>query len=237
MADDPSDLFAAAVADDPAGPVLTWYDDSSGERTELSGATLGNWLAKTANMLVDSAGAGPGDSVVALLPPHWQTAAVLLGAWAAGLHVDTATTAPASAAPQPVDVLFAAASRVEEARSWAAGERYVLALAPMAAPLRQVPHGWVDYVTEVRAHGDHFTPYAMGSPEAADLAARAARRAAQLGLSRGDRVLIDAAAHPDPLDWLLAPLAAGASIVLCGELDPARVTDRMAAERVNVRLS
>jgi hypothetical protein len=50
-------------------------------------------------------------------------------------------------------------------------------------------------------------------------------------------VLIDAAAHPDPLDWLLAPLAAGASIVLCGELDPARVTDRMAAERVNVRLS
>src|SRR5262245_66226190 len=51
-------LLAAA---DPTRPLLTWYDDTTGERTELSGATLGNWVAKTANLLVDGVGAGPGD--------------------------------------------------------------------------------------------------------------------------------------------------------------------------------
>jgi hypothetical protein len=46
--------------------------------------------------------------------------------------------------------------------------------------------------------------------------------------------LVDAAAHPDPVDWLLAPLAAGASTVLCGQLDRGRLADRVAAERVTV---
>ena len=83
-------LLAAAVAVDPTRPLLTWYDDGTGERTELSGATLANWVAKTANLLVDGAGTQPGDRTVVLLPPHWQTAAVLLGAWSAGLEVATA---------------------------------------------------------------------------------------------------------------------------------------------------
>ena len=46
---------------DPTRPLLTWYDDATGERTELSGATLANWVAKTANLLVDGLGLGPGD--------------------------------------------------------------------------------------------------------------------------------------------------------------------------------
>src|SRR2546430_14952911 len=79
--------FAAVVAVDPTRPILTWYDDGTGERTELSGATLANWVAKTANLFVDGLGLGPGDHAVVLLPPHWQTAAVLLGAWSAGLTV------------------------------------------------------------------------------------------------------------------------------------------------------
>src|SRR5688572_3007266 len=45
-----SALFASAVAVDPTRPLLTWYDDATGERTELSGATLDNWVAKTANL-------------------------------------------------------------------------------------------------------------------------------------------------------------------------------------------
>jgi hypothetical protein len=48
---------------------------------------------------------------------------------------------------------------------------------------------------------------------------------------RGDRLLIDADAHPDPVYWLVAPLLAGASIVLCRNLDRARVGERLAAER------
>src|SRR5215468_371295 len=70
-------------ATDPAQPLITWYDDATGDRAELSGATLANWVAKTANLLVDGGGLGPGDRAAVLLPPHWQTAAVLLGCWSA----------------------------------------------------------------------------------------------------------------------------------------------------------
>jgi hypothetical protein len=48
----------------------------------------------------------------------------------------------------------------------------------------------------------------------ADLAARAQARAVELGLL-GKRVLIDVGTHPRPLDWLLAPVAGRASLVLC----------------------
>jgi hypothetical protein len=41
-------------------------------------------------------------------------------------------------------------------------------------------------------------------------------------------VLIDVASHEHPVQWLLAPLAAGASVVLCANLDPARA--RVVAE-------
>ncbi|PWU52387.1 TIGR03089 family protein [Micromonospora globispora] len=229
MADNIARVFAAAIAADPTRPLLTWYDDATGERTELSGATLANWVAKTANLLVDELALSPGDRAGVLLPPHWQTAAVLLGCWSAGLTVtDT---------PGDVDVLFATADRVGEADAWSAGERYVLALAPFAAPLRQVPPGFADYVVEVRGHGDHFTPYPTGGEADADLLARATERATELCLTPGDRILVDAAAHPDPVDWLLAPFTAGASLVLCGNLDKSRLDARTASEKVTRTLA
>ncbi|MBQ0895280.1 TIGR03089 family protein [Micromonospora sp. U56] len=224
MAENIARVFADAIATDPARPLLTWYDDATGERTELSGATLANWVAKTANLLVDELALSPGDAAAVLLPPHWQTAAVLLGCWSAGVTVaDT---------PGDVDVLFAAADRVAEAAAWSAGDRYALALAPFAAPLRAVPAGFADYVVEVRTHGDHFTPYFQGGPGDAALLAPAADRATELCIAPGDRLLVDAARHPDPVDWLLAPLVRGASIVLCGNLDATRLDGRVASEKV-----
>ncbi|RZU73368.1 uncharacterized protein (TIGR03089 family) [Micromonospora kangleipakensis] len=229
MADNIARVFADAIATDPTRPLLTWYDDATGERTELSGATLANWVAKTANLLVDEAALAPGDTAGVLLPPHWQTAAVLLGCWSAKLTVvDT---------PGAVDVLFAAADRAAEAAAWSAGERYALALAPFAAPLRQVPPGFADYVVEVRGHGDHFTPYPKGGEADADLLARAEARATELGITPGDRLLIDAAVHPDPVDWLLAPLTRPASIVLCGNLDPSRLDSRATTEKATRTLT
>ena len=59
-------LFAA----DPAGPRITYYDDATGERIELSTVTMANWAAKTANLLRDEMGAGPGTRVAVLLPAH-----------------------------------------------------------------------------------------------------------------------------------------------------------------------
>jgi uncharacterized protein (TIGR03089 family) len=225
--------FATAAVEDPARPLLTWYDDATGDRTELSGATLDNWVSKTANLLVDGLGLGPGDRAGVLLPPHWQTAAVLLGGWAAGIEVVGVST-QATDEKVSVDVIFASADRVNDAEKWGTSERFVLGLAPMALPMRTVPSGFVDYVAEVRGFGDRFTPYPDQSD--GDLVERAAARAADLGLTAGDRVLVDAAKHPDPLDWLLAPLAGGTTLVLCGALDPAKLDDRTAAEKVTTRL-
>src|SRR4051812_38488226 len=133
------EALAAAVRRDPTTPLLTWYDDASGDRTELSGATMDNWVAKTANLLVDGVGLGHGDAVAVLLPPHWQTAALLLGTWAAGLAADLGPD------PQPVEVLFTSPERADTAAAWTTGDRYATGLLPLAAPLRQVPPGFLDY--------------------------------------------------------------------------------------------
>jgi uncharacterized protein (TIGR03089 family) len=234
--------FADALRRDPTAPLLTFYDDASGDRTELSGATLGNWVSKTANLLVDGAGLGPGDTVAALLPPHWQTAAIVLGISVAGLAVDFGPE------PQPVEVLFSSPERFEAAARWSSGDRYATGLLPLAMPLRALPPGSVDYPTEVRTYGDHFRPaHPVGRDDLAisgpvelshHLALEeATQRAAELGVRAGDRVLIDALSHPDPMDWLLTPLVAGASIVLCVNLDPTAVEKRASAERVTVTLA
>jgi uncharacterized protein (TIGR03089 family) len=230
--------FASAVRRDPATPLLTWYDDNSGDRTELSAATLDNWVSKTANMLIDGSGLGPGDTAAVLMPPHWQTAAILLGASAAGLAVALGGD------PSPADVLFTSADT--DTSGWVAPDRYVTGLLPLAMPLREVPAGSVDYVTEVRNFGDYFggqpvsqDDLALAGPVAMSHLAvlrNATERAAELGLTAGDRVLIDAGAYPDVADWLFAPLVAGASIVLCANLIPAKVESRAESEKVTVTL-
>jgi uncharacterized protein (TIGR03089 family) len=230
--------FADAVRRDPTAPLLTWYDDATGDRTELSGATLDNWVAKTANLLVDGLGLGLDDTAAVLLPPHWQTAAIALGCAVAGLAVDL------GGRPQAVDALFTCPDRVAEAAAWPATDRYVTGLLPLAMPLPELPSGFVDYVTEVRNYGDHFRgePFAPDTPALDGLThvavmRAAAERAAELGLAAGDRALIDTGTYPDPIDWLIAPLAAGASVVLCANLDPATVTRRAESEKVTVLLT
>ncbi|MQA25431.1 MAG: TIGR03089 family protein [Micromonosporaceae bacterium] len=245
----PAGLLAAAVTEDPARPLITYYDDATGERTELSVATVDNWVAKTANLLVDGCGLVPGDRAVALLPAHWQTAAVLLGCWAAGMA--TSHGAPANS-PQAVDVVFATAGRIDEARAWPAADRYALALAPLAAPLREIPDGFSDYVVDARQHGDRFVPYEPVDPDSdalvglprgslshQALASAGAERGAVLGLESGSRLLVvDGPDTPArPLDWLLAPLAAGASVVLCRNADPDKLKARAEQERITVTLS
>jgi uncharacterized protein (TIGR03089 family) len=239
-------IFAAAVAADPARPLLTYYDDATGERTELSGVTLGNWVSKTANLLVDGLGLGPGDRADLLLPPHWQTAAILLASWSAGLTVGYrpwSTAGLAADTSGTPDVVFVSHERE---RSFledvpAADERFVLSMHPFGMPMREVPDGYRDFNAEVRVFGDVFRPSALPSP--ATLATTdgttfgqwggiAAHIAGEMDLKPGDRVMIDASLHEQPVQWLLAPLAAGASIVLCANADPAKTAARAESERV-----
>src|SRR5262249_42609644 len=128
--------FAMMTATDATRPLITYYDDATGERLDLSGATLANWVSKTANLLVDGHGLGPGDVVAVRLPPHWLPAAILLGCWSAAVAVG----------PSDGEVGFATS-----ALDVAAADIYAVSLAPLGAPFRPgPPAGSSDYAVSVR---------------------------------------------------------------------------------------
>lgn len=84
-------------------PRMTWYGPG-GERVELSGAVLVNWVNKTANLLVEEFDAGPRTNVALALPAHWRTLIWALATWrvgacldAEGSHADVLVTADPAA--------------------------------------------------------------------------------------------------------------------------------------------
>ena len=97
----PEALFAAVLAARPAQPLVTFYDEARGERSELSARSLGNWVAKTHFLLSDELGLGAGDAGFVDLPAHWISVPALLGCWTAGLEVVTDPARAAVAFVQP----------------------------------------------------------------------------------------------------------------------------------------
>ncbi|MEU1299111.1 TIGR03089 family protein [Streptomyces shenzhenensis] len=239
----PADLLRSALAADPGRPLVTFYDDATGERVELSVATFANWVAKTANLLQGDLAAGPGDRVALLLPAHWQTAVWLLACSSVGAIADVAGN------PAAADVVVSGPDTLEAARA-CSGERVALALRPLGGRFPQPPDGFLDYAVEVPGQGDRFAPFAPVDPEepalivagaeltGAEVVERARADAPALDLTGpGSRLLSGL-----PYDtWeglsagLYAPLAVGGSVVLCrhlARLDEEALAKRMEAERV-----
>lgn len=216
---------------DPVGPRITYYDDSTGERIELSAVTLANWAAKTANLLRDELGAGPGSRVAVLLPAHWQTAAVLFGVWWIGAE---------AVLDGPADIALCTLDRLDEADGLVAGgEVAVLSLDPFGRPVPDLPIGVTDYATAVRVHGDQIVPEpapgpALAGQSAAQLVAACVQSAAMQGLTPGDRVLSTATwDRPEKLvDGLLAVLSVGGSLVQVANPDAAAPQRRVEMEKV-----
>lgn len=216
---------------DPVGPRITYYDDATGERIELSAVTLANWAAKTANLLRDELGAGPGSRVAVLLPAHWQTAAVLFGVWWIGAE---------AVLSGPADVALCTLDRLDEADAAAAGgEVAVLSLDPFGRPVPDLPIGVTDYATAVRVHGDQIVPEpapgpALAGQSAGQLVAACVQSAAVQGLTPGDRVLSTATwERPEKLvDGLLAVLSVGGSLVQVANPDAAALQRRVEMEKV-----
>jgi uncharacterized protein (TIGR03089 family) len=217
----------------PAGPRITYYDDATGERIELSTSTLHNWAAKTANLLRDELGAGSGSRVAIMLPAHWQTAGVLLGVWYIGAEVVLGQG--------DCDIACCTADRLEEADAAVGpgGEVIALSLDPFGKPIPDLPFGVTDYATSVRVHGDQVTAErrpgpALAGRSAAEVLAAAETSGAARGLTATDRVLSTAGWDtPDAMiDNLLAVFAAGASLVQVANPDPEAQTRRRQAEKV-----
>lgn len=216
---------------DPVGPRITYYDDATGERIELSAVTLANWAAKTANLLRDELGAGPASRVAILLPAHWQTAAVLFGVWWIGAE---------AVLDGPADIALCTVDRLDEADdAVASGEVAVLSMDPFGKPVPDLPIGVTDYATAVRVHGDQIIPErqpgpALAGQSAGQLVAACMQSAAMQGLTSTDRVLSTASwTRPENLvDGLLAVLAVGGSLVQVANPDPAALQRRVEMEKV-----
>jgi uncharacterized protein (TIGR03089 family) len=235
----PAELLRTAARPDPSRPFLTFYDDATGERVELSFTTLENWVAKTANMIVEDLAARPGDRVALVLPTHWQSVVWYLACWTAGV------VAAPDADPADTEHVVTDPAGVERAAA-CPGERVLVPMRPFGAPALELPPGFYDYAAEVPAYGDQFAPFAPvtddlgalqrahGSATGAEVVEAARAAAASWDLKPQDRVLVTAdLGSPDGLlAGLLAPLAVGASVVLCRNADPTALPRRIETERV-----
>ena len=209
-----------AATGDRARPLLTYYGPE--QRIGLSGTTLENWAAKIANYLRDEAGLLPGDAVAVDLPEHWQTAAVLLGVWWAGLRVDLPGDQTSDAR-----VVFTESAGIE--RHPDADELVVVPLDPFGGRVPDLPAFATDFGDTVRPHGDHFSPagagpQALGELSTAQVLAAAGEAAGREDLTAGARVL---SCRPwrtadEVIANLLGPLVAGAALIW---VDPAAGQD------------
>jgi uncharacterized protein (TIGR03089 family) len=215
------ELFAAAVRRDGSGPFLTYYDDATGERIELSALTTANWVAKTANLLVDEYDVESGETVAIGLPPHWLGVVWALSTWSVGAALTSGTGTLAITGPD----LAIRGSR----------ETVASALLPLGGRFREpLPDGIHDYGAEVYNHPDVFVPFdppAPSTPAYDDLT-----HDDLIGTAEPvtDRILVtqDLTTRAG-VGLLVGVISGGGSIVLCRNLDESKLDRRVADEKVD----
>jgi uncharacterized protein (TIGR03089 family) len=229
----PERQFADLLAAEPSRPFVTYYDEASGERAELSVKSLANWVVKTHHLLSTELGLGVGDSALVAVPAHWISVPILLGCLTAGLEVTADGT---------TDVAF-----VEPATVSAANASDVYAIAPGSAAVgfrAAPPAAALDYVSSVRPQEDKWPSVRLtAGPEDPCLPRRTraevVAQAQAVGLAPGER-LLTTRGWSGPDDWIetvLAPLAVGGSLVIVTNASDAVVERRAAQERATRTLS
>ena len=226
-------LIAELLHDDPARPLVTFYDDATGERTELSVATWANWVAKTSSLLVEEFDLERGDRIHVDLPTHWLGPVFLAAAWNVGLVV-----APGA---DDADLVVSGPDRLAD---HAAGRVPVIgcALLPLGGRFPDgVPTGVHDFGIEVWSQPDSFLPW--DPPAADDDAVSGTDQRAlllppaspQTGVEPGGRLLTDAnPASAAGLASLVEPLVLGGSAVWVRNPDPESWEARKETERATV---
>lgn len=235
--------LAAALQSAPARPFVTFYDDRTGERVELSVTTYANWVAKTAGLVQDELDLERGGLVLVDLPTHWLGAVWLGAAWSGGQVVTTDRGLADEA-----DLVVCGPEGVEEYADRADAVPVVaLSLRPLGARFSEpLPTGVVDYGAVVLAQPDVFMP--LDPPTAQDAAWRsgaattsqaellAAAAAAPL-VEEGGRLLTDV--NPCTrrgVATLLSPLLASGGAVWVANPDEGRWQARYDEERATALL-
>lgn len=232
-----ADVLSEQLRNDAGRPLVTFYDDESGERVELSVTTYANWVAKAASLLVDELDLERGARLQVDLPAHWLVPVFLGAAWTAGIAVVDDTPDAVVCGPSTLD-------------AWAprAGELPVLACALLPLGGRfaeQVPAGVHDVGVEIWGQPDAFAPW--DPPTGDDLAVEhRGERTSQAGLwnaaavgtlvTDGGRLLTEAnPASPPGLAAFVEPLLRGGSLVLVTRAGRERVEATYVAERATAR--
>lgn len=221
------ETLAHALRTDPGDPFVTFYDDRSGERQELSTTTYANWVAKASGLLVDEHGLERGDRIRIDLPAHWLATVFLGAAWNTGLVV-TDSERPDAVVCGP-----------ESLSAWAeaADERPTLACSLLPFGVRftdPLPPGVHDVGIEVWGQPDAFTPW---DPPAAEDAATSwagveTTHADLLGDGNPARVVSTVpSASPAGSELLAALLAGGGSLVLVSNANDERLAAIATSER------
>jgi uncharacterized protein (TIGR03089 family) len=196
-----------------ASPLLTYYDLATGERTELSGISVANWVDKTSNLLVGELGVGPGEAVELALaehsPGHWVSLVWELACWQVGTAVTLGRRGAASVlVVGPGDPTAAAAGTPV----------LMCSLHPLGLPLTEPPPaGTMDYALEVRSQPDqHAALPQSGLAVAWHDPARQLTQADLLRTAATDRRRLIRPDDPwtTTREGLIAPLLGGGSSVM-----------------------
>ncbi len=222
-----------AAGKQPGRPLITVYQAATGDRVELSVATVANWVAKTANLLRDEYDLRPGQQLLVDLPVGWQAIVAVLAGWRLGAVVRLgpvpAPTTPGSGTVPARPVELAVVDPLRCVAPAAGGARTTLAWSPrlLGGPVgAALPGGVRDLGAEVGAADDVFLPEhdpAVDEPALHDASGELSH--AQLlaaadswpGLEVPVRRVLSVTELRDRAsvrDGLVGPVAAGASLVL-----------------------
>lgn len=242
------DMLSHLLADDPASPRLTVYNEADGTRMDFSAQTTENWASKIANFLREELDLDESSVILCDLPVSWHTAMIALGALAAGISVrfatddtaadraaadtttdsgaDPVTASGADSGAEPA-VFFTSAAKVAEYANH--GDVVVVTNDPFGRGLEEmgepVPEGAIDFGPTVRFYGDFYPgptrPLAEIVRPASD-----AQRLLSTGWTDWDSFTRQ----------VLSPLAAGGSaVVVAGMASTDRLAEIAENEKITAR--
>ncbi len=241
MTNHPEQLRRRSLASAPGAPWVTYYDEDSGGRIELSATTLDNWVAKGSGLLAEEYDINADSVVLVNTGRHWLTHVWTWSVWSLGAAVAL------PGAEDEAELLVVAQGRPLASNRHYEAPTLVCGTDLFALPLgAATPSGAVDVMADIAGYPDvNPTPLPPGSSPAVVSAAgvidgeTAVATAARIPERVGRRLLVTA--DPTTVEGLLActlsaATMAGATVLAAPDL-PAETRDAIVRqERVDTEI-